>query len=47
MALGPGASAYQVGRFLYVYRAKTSKWDRLDVEAIAKDKQDVHATKAQ
>ena len=32
MALGPGAVAYQVGRFFYVYHAKTSKWDRLDVE---------------
>jgi RNA polymerase sigma factor (sigma-70 family) len=38
MALGPGAAAYEVGRFLYVYHAETSKWDRLDVRAIAEDK---------
>ncbi len=43
MALGPGAAAYQVGRFVYVYRTKTSTWDRLDVSA--DDKQDAHATK--
>ena len=43
VALGPGAAAYQVGRFVYVYRTKTSTWDRLDVDA--DDKQDVHATK--
>ncbi len=40
MALGPGAAAYEVGRFLYVYHTKTSTWDRLDVEAISEDKQD-------
>ena len=38
IALGPGAVAYQVGRFVYVYRTKTSTWDRLDVDA--DDKQD-------
>jgi hypothetical protein len=45
MALGPGAAAYEVGRFLYVYDAKTSRWDRLDVDAIAEDKPDEPATK--
>jgi hypothetical protein len=43
MALGPGAVAYQAGRFVYVYRTKTSTWSRLDVDA--DDKQDAHATK--
>ena len=43
MVLGPGAAAYQVGRFVYVYHSKTSKWDRLDVDA--DDKQDASATK--
>ena len=42
IALGPGALAYQVGRFVYVYRTKTSAWDRLDVDD---DKPDAHATK--
>jgi RNA polymerase sigma factor (sigma-70 family) len=45
MALGPGAVAYQVGRLLYVYNAETSKWDRLDVDAIDEEKHDAHATK--
>jgi RNA polymerase sigma-70 factor (ECF subfamily) len=45
MALGPGAAAYQVGQFLCVYDAKTSRWDRLDVEAIAEDKNDAGASK--
>jgi hypothetical protein len=44
IALGPGASAYQVGRFVYVYRSNTSTWDRLDVNA--DDKQDADATKS-
>jgi RNA polymerase sigma factor (sigma-70 family) len=43
MPLGPGASAYQVGRFVYVYHSKRSTWDRLDVGA--DDKQGAHATK--
>jgi hypothetical protein len=43
MALGRGASAYQVGRFVYVYRSKTSTWDRLD--GGADDKQDARASK--
>jgi hypothetical protein len=43
MALGPGASAYQVGRFVNVYRSKTSTWDRLD--GGADDKQDARASK--
>jgi hypothetical protein len=43
IVLGQGASAYQVGRFVYVYRSKTSKWDRLDVNA--DDKPDAPATK--
>jgi hypothetical protein len=43
MDLGPGAAAYQVGRFVYVYRTKTSTWDRLDIDA--DDKQDAHTTK--
>ena len=34
MALGPGAVAYQVGRFVYVYSSKTSTWDRLELQAI-------------
>jgi RNA polymerase sigma factor (sigma-70 family) len=41
-ALGPGAVAYEVGRFVYVYRTKTSTWDRLDVGA--DDKRDANAT---
>ena len=45
MALGPDAAAYQSGRFLYVYDARTSRWDRLDVEAIAEDKKDAGASK--
>jgi hypothetical protein len=45
MALGPGALAYQVGRFLYVYDTQTSKWDRLDVEAITDDQRDAPAPK--
>ncbi len=44
IALGLGASAYQVGRLVYVYHAKTSTWDRLDVGA-SDDKPDAHATK--
>ena len=32
--LGRDALAYQVGRFLYMYRSKTSTWDRLDLQAI-------------
>ena len=43
MALGPGALANQVGRFVCVYHTKTSTWDRLDVGA--DDKPDAHATK--
>jgi hypothetical protein len=43
MDLGPGAAAYQVGRFLYVYHSKTSTWARLDVDA--EDKQDAPATR--
>jgi RNA polymerase sigma factor (sigma-70 family) len=43
MDLGPGAAAYQVGRFVYVYHSKTSAWNRLDVDA--DDKQDAPATK--
>ena len=46
MALGPDAAAYQVGRFLYVYDARTSTWDRLDVEAIAEDKKDAARPRA-
>ena len=42
MPLGPGAVAYQVGRLVYVYRTKTSTWERLDVGA--DDKRDAHAT---
>ena len=42
MALGPGALAYQVGRFVYVYRTETSTWDRMDVGA--DDKRDAPAT---
>jgi hypothetical protein len=45
IALGPGAVAYEVGRFLYVYHADTSKWDRLDVGADAANKPDAPATK--
>jgi hypothetical protein len=45
IALGPGAVAYEVGRFLYVYHADTSTWDRLDVGAVAGDKPDAQATK--
>ena len=33
MDLGPGACAYQVGRLVYVYHSRTSKWDRLDINA--------------
>jgi RNA polymerase sigma-70 factor (ECF subfamily) len=47
MALGPGAAAYEVGQFLYVYHAETSKWDRLDARAIAEDKPAAPATKGQ
>jgi hypothetical protein len=42
MVLGPGAAAYQVGRFVYVYRLKTSKWERLEVDA--DEKQEPRAT---
>ena len=42
MPLGPGAVAYQVGRFVYVYRTKTSTWGRLDVGA--DDKRDANVT---
>jgi hypothetical protein len=45
IALGPGAVAYEVGRFLYVYHAETSTWDRLDIGAVAAEKASAPATK--
>jgi RNA polymerase sigma factor (sigma-70 family) len=45
MVLGPGAAAYEIGQYLYVYRAETSKWDRLDLQSVAEDKPSAPATK--
>ena len=43
--LAPDAAAYEVGRFYYVFNSKTCAWNRVDLQAIADDKQDAAATK--